>query len=310
MKFFKVILFLIISQSSWANVVCPIDKELINRVIFDDKMVSKADACTFGLKVNQALLPLKTIYPGSPTVSIHLTDEFDNASYDNGTLLKLPLKFYSLDKDGVKVYKSEEDLMAIILHEYGHAVLAKYLNAHWDTFSYYHEMGLKISELEQQMLLSSHKALEEELASLKKDLMSPRDMRRLPKVITPYQELFADVVSTYLLNNKSAITDAITTSNDLIDMHLLYRARDFTGSDLDLGKLAFFPHAYFFKARHFIGSELWPKDEKEMKKNILVLLEAIVEELNMAYNNSYFMTDPQYDNDTLIETINSKYLVF
>lgn len=284
--------------------VCEVKGKIVNRSIYDSSQITSKEACEFGQHVENLLNPVLKSFNFAPKISLQLMPEYDNASYDNGTMIKIPIKFYSLDLNDQKVFKEKKDLDAIILHEYGHAVLASYLVTLWDSFGPYSSSGHKISELEQQNLIAPSKELEEQIAYERKDLMSSRSMRTFTKSITPYQELFADILSTFELNDKDAILNAITTGNDLPDNYLLYLGRSFSDKTFDLGKLSSFPHSYFYKVRQYIGSNLWPVNEEDKISKLKKLITVIHEEIEISSYDSYFMTEPARDNEALIERIN------
>lgn len=299
---FLITVLLGLSFNSYASYsVCEVKGKVINRAIYDSSQMTKKEACEFSQHVESLLKPVLKSFDFAPKVSLQLMPEFDNASYDNGTMIKIPIKFYSLDLNDNKVFKEQKDLDAIILHEYGHAVLASYLVNNWDGFRNYSSSGHRISELEQQNLVSPSKEIQEKIDYERKALMSSRSMRTFTKAITPYQELFADILSTFELNDKDAILNAITTLNDTPDNYLLYLGRSFSNRELDLGKLSAFPHSYFYKTRQFIGLNLWPINELDKKEKLKKLIKIIQEELEMSSYDSYFMTEPLLDNELLID---------
>jgi hypothetical protein len=283
--------------------VCEVNGKIVKKAIYDTSEITAKKACEFGKHVENLLSPVLKTFKNAPKISLRLMPEFDNASYDNGSMIKIPIKFYSLDRDDQKNYKRVKDLDAIILHEYGHALLASYLVAQWDSFDFYSASGHRISELEQQNLLTPSEKLEKKINDEKKELMSSRSMRTFTKSITPYQELFADILSTFELNDKDAVFNAITSTNDIHDNYLLYLGRSFSEKDFNLGKMSLFPHSYFYKVRQFIGASFWPVDEKDKTEKLQKLIELIQHETIYSSYDSYFMTDPQLDNEELIQKI-------
>lgn len=282
---------------------CSINKEFIEKVYFDAKAISSTVACSEGHRVNQLLSRLTGLVDiPLPKVSIHLVPESDNAAYDNGTLITIPVKFYSMSaiENSEKIYKSTSDLDAIVLHEYGHAILASYLVEHWDSFSIYRKFGLEISKLKQELFLEDNLEKKAYLKDLEKEFMIPRSMRTFSSKITPFQEFFADVLSVSILEDKKAIYNAIV-ENESEEPRYVYRRFDKTYKEDGNKKPD--SHGHFYKARELIGAKYW--DQMLKDKNIFFknLLEATRKELAFSFHMSSFMNDPISDNEYFIETL-------
>lgn len=305
MKFiFTLFLLTLIFKTSFAMSFCQIDGSVIRGAYFDEKNISSIKACDSAKHIDNLLHKVKEIYSFAPRISVHLIEEFDNASYDNGSLIKIPLRFYSVNKNKEKIYKNQKDLDAIIFHEYGHAVLAQHLAKKWDTFTYYNHLGHQISSLKQKLFLDeNNEKLKKSLKEAEEEFIYRRSMRTFTRTIIPYQELYADILSTFMLNDKKAIMNSIKTDHDSEKLELLYRARDFTRSSLDLEELAFEPHAYFYKVRQHIGDNLWPEDETSRNIVLHKILYLLAEEIEYSHYFSLFMTDPIFDNEELITRI-------
>lgn len=282
--------------------VCLINQNYVKNVYFDNDLITKEIACKEGKRVESLLGLLKGFNIPQPELSIHLVPESDNASYDNGTLITIPLKFYSSSTfaDSDKVYKSTRNLDAIILHEYGHAILASYLVTKWDGFSSYRKFGFEISKLKQELLLNEDAQKRSLLEKLEKELMMPRSMRNFTTKITPFQEFFSDVLSVTVLEDKDAIYNAIV-AHDPKEYRYLYRSFDqvITSDESPIPD----GHGYFFGARQLIGNKYWTQmlsDKNEFLQNVMV---ATTKELTFAFYMSGFMDDFLSDNEFFIETL-------
>lgn len=296
-------LFTLLLKTSFAMSFCEIKGKVIQRAYYDESEITNEKACKNAKYIDGLLTKVTKIYTFAPRLSLKLVSEFDNASYDNGSLINIPLRFYSLNVKNEKVYKEQKDLDAIILHEYGHAILATYLATEWDGFYYYHQLGHRISSLKQKLFLNKSADTIKQLKETEEELMSARSMRTFTRAIIPYQELYADILSAFLLNDKKAISNSISTNEDSEELGLLYRARDFSSSPFDLGKLAFHPHAYFYKVRQYIGDNLWPENETTRNNILHKILYILGEEIPFSYYYSSFMSDPIIDNEELIARI-------
>lgn len=298
-----VLLTILISTMTYAEEICPINEGVVRNLFYNKDEISKEVACSKGKDIAKLLQVAADSFQDAPQVSVHLINEFDNASYDNGSLIKVPVHFYSLTQNNLIEYKDQRDLDAIILHEYGHAILANELAKSWEGFNFYNRLGHKISDLKQQAFIKDSERLQKQIKRAEKDLMGPRAMRTFTKAITPFQELFADVLSTFIMNNKSAITHAIETSDDNEMITQIYRTRDFNQVEVDLIGPMINSHGHFYKVRQFIGNSFWPKNLMDRKEKLNILLRLFSQEIQNAFYYTYFMEDLDVDNGELIQRI-------
>ncbi len=247
---------------------------------------------------------ISAIAPYAPKVSLIIHRASGNASFDYGGNISIPQSLIFPGKYGHTIYGNQFKISSIFAHEYGHAVFNEELKKR-EFFKVFNLYSRRISELRVKNLLAYTNGNIGNMINRTKDQMNDLSERRkqldyikMRDFITAYSELYADVVATYLVNQKSDIFEALYHDSLNDRQYEMLKARSFSNHG-DWEDFYHTPHSLFAKTRAYIGKEYWPKTQAEKKKYLSVILKAIMAEIDKKYSEYSTFNAKRLNNDLI-----------
>ena len=207
-------------------------------------------------------------------VTLVMGPRFDNAGFDDGHMIEIPVQFIHETRYGEPALGDLAQLEAIVIHEYGHAILSQILKKNFPE-----EFKGIFAEMER---VSAYReaGIENEKKYLKVTYNFPDEKAyvRYSQIMTPYSELFADTVAVYFLNEPGAMLRALYFDDLSRQEYKYIKLRDFS-SEHTLEDLEVFtdPHSKMSIVRSYIGKNLMPKNAQEKTKFFKALTQSIVQ---------------------------------
>lgn len=146
--------------------------------------------------------------PRKPEVTLIIGDKAGNASFDNGSVIRIPQFMFFTDSQGNTFPASNDQLEKVVVHEYGHAVLKEL---------WMHEFAQEFAELFEELEILSDLAVENT-----KNKISGRGVRQrgqllatteayslFYKYLPAYSELYADALTVLYFNDTNAMFEAL-----------------------------------------------------------------------------------------------------
>lgn len=165
--------------------------------------------------------------PRQPDITLIIGDRAGNASFDNGSVIRIPQFLFFTDSKGNVFPASNDQLEKVVVHEYGHAVLKEL----WKT-----EFADEFSELFQDLELLSSLAVENT-----KNKISGRGVRQrgqqiamtdayslFYKTLPAYSELYADALTVLYFADSTAMFKALHFAHLSEEKSLSVELRDFS----------------------------------------------------------------------------------
>ncbi|WP_374029390.1 hypothetical protein [Bdellovibrio bacteriovorus] len=263
---------LLLSPSSYAAEACPNVGGVVQAVHF-----LKETDCELAEDVSEAFNDMAKIFGVAPKVTLVIGGPMDNASFDNGYVIRLPYRMVFYGQYGTEHPMPIVNLVTCAAHEYGHAIFHEYVrNTFKNEFSSLLEKFNSLSARSLKMLQGEK---DEAYHSDLRALAETRDYQRFHSLIS-YSEFYADVLAVYLKKDKSAMFSALYYHEMSIFQYNFTRMRDFEGqSDLRWENLMHEEHSWFAITRAFVGEKLWPQDDAQASEYAHKIMKAI---LNMA----------------------------
>ncbi len=258
--------------------------------------------CGFLKRVDEMVTSVARMARSRVPVMLSIGNEGSAASFDVGMTLEIYQRFMLSTEYGQTRYRTVVDNMAVIAHEYGHALFAEALSAR---FSAYRDFFLPMREFSRErMRLLMDGGTPEQLADVQSrqrvHQASPEN-RGLFRESAPYQELYADVVAVYDQGYPEAITSALYR-DDLGDQEMNgVFARSFTpSSTFHIHRYnSTEEHTFYWRVRRFIGEKLWPTSPAQKETYLALVTEALLDDLE-ALREGKLPATPEGRNDALI----------
>ncbi len=257
------------------------------------------------------LASVTAIAPVSPEVSLFIDKEYNNASFDMGSIIYVPLRLGFSNRFGATFYGDFYANHTVLAHEYGHAILSKMLEKE-DFFKELKEISLKISQLRITIQKTYEAGNPGNMVEFYSNMLKAAEAKRVEnkeamkvnRMLSPYHELFADLVASLALKSKRAMVNALYY-DELDDQgYLMILARDFDLNSLDMkGPYMSEEHGMLAPTRRFIGSNFWVETEEEKRELLKNLYTAIVIELKKQINGEGEGLTPAKMNESLIKTL-------
>lgn len=244
-------------------------------------------SCSQITAFNDTLNEVKAIVKDAPKVNLFIQQEYPNASFDMGSIIRIPLTLTFSGKYGMTYRGSYFASHTILAHEYGHAIFANKMKK-YDFYNKIQALSMKASNLEINIQEAYAKGNPggitdhyfNLLSKINKQRREDKELQATARITRAYNELFADVVAVAVLNNKSAITNALFYNEMSDNRYEFVLARQFSNNYLDMnGPYMFEEHTMFAPTRQFIGENLWPITDKEKTELIEKVFQASVIEI-------------------------------
>lgn len=245
----------------------------------------------------------------APKISLFIEKEHDNASFDMGEIIYLPMRLYFSNNWGQRYYSYASHRNTILAHEYGHALFSNKLGQE-EFFRRIKSLSNAISQKQIEIQKANSQGinteeLQVELEKLNDERLSNKDDLKLINTLSPFHELYADLIAVFSQKNKRAMVNALYYDEMSDQSFNLILARDFDSNQLDLTN----PYQYFFKEEHgvyapvrrLIGEKYWTLDLSEQKRILNALYTAIINQVLEVMDFDHDFYDPITTNNDLIE---------
>ncbi len=302
---FKLLIFLFLSSAiANAELVSNCPTSTINKVysshgqIIDCKNVQELDS-----SFNQINILFNKNY--SQEINIVLTPVGDNASFDLGSFLELPSRMVRYDRFGHEYPLSLAHLSPIAYHEYGHYLFQELLKSQfprkYDTlFALFQKIShLKAIGFEKNQAYLDKEILEKVMSEIK----AHPEIKLFNEIITPYTELYADIIAVYFSNDKNAILNALYYDEMNSTEYQMVRHRSFDSRFDKMSSMYMSgPHNFFAMTREYIGKNLFPKNEGDKNSALIKIEKAMIKNIQIDYERGKLL-DFDTKNQELINAI-------
>ncbi|GEM_PF-1733081 len=246
---------------------------------------------------------ISEFFQDAPGVRLFISPKSSNASFDYGETIYIPLQMTFPGKYGSVNYGDPTQTEYILAHEYGHAIFTKLLSRN-SFYSEVYSIDKEFSNLEFEIKLNSKptEQSEQRLAELSE---RKKSYNKLRKLLTDYSELYADIIAVYYSNNKETMLNALYFDDMSDQSYNLVLARSFSERSVDItDRIYSEEHASLVLARHFVGTNLWPKSKEEKQKFLSLIFKAIEEEILERVDREEYKLSAKKMNESLIKRIN------
>lgn len=225
-------------------------------------------------------------------------------SADYGSVIYIPHQLTMDGEYGAVHEKPLVDLLAVFAHEYGHLVFGQMLAKEIPSFANLKKVGDRISAL--SLSLTDANLTQDKKNQIQAQIKAEYDiiyktpeMLQVAQVVSPYNELFADVIAVFNMQSKSAIYYALSYPNMPYGYENYVMARDF-GIMNDPDKWSQTEeHVLFSPLRSVIGSEdCWPRTLQEQKTQLNILAALLLKDIKSKLSSN--TKAALADNKTLI----------
>lgn len=269
------------------------------------------DDPTYDKPLADAALVIDSFGLGHVSIEAIVQPASDNAAFDGGKLMYLPRNMeFTNDFSLNPIMKGLIDIESVFSHEYGHAVFDQVAVKALPLYSQIIAIKMKQSEIDLKILHEQPSpAIRNELHAQQKALDG--ELIKMPPVLhlyilsLPYNELFADVIAVYQMQDKSAIYKALDNPNvkhhqfgpDALD------ARDFAADNKLEGWSDNSPHGMFGPVRSYLGrDECWPKTQEERSHKLKAFAEIILKDIKERFEAGATAAEPSF-NAALIQKL-------
>lgn len=232
----------------------------------------------------------------------------DNASFDGGRLMYLPRNMEFTNSMGLNPYmKGLIDIEAVFSHEYGHAVFDQIAMKAIPLYSSINEIKTQESRIDLKILNERPSQaviaqLHEQQKALDKQIINSPELKRLYILSLPYNELYADVIAVYSMQDRSAIFNALDNPNIRFgygQQHPL-ACRDFAADNKAEGWSDFTPHGLFGPVRSYLGQEqCWPKTQQEQAAKLKLLGAILLKDIQDKFDAKFTEASPSFNADLI-----------
>lgn len=165
-------------------------------------------ACQLAQDLADTLTSVSRTFQMSPKVTLVIGEQAGNASFDNGHIIRIPQRLLFADSLGNQYQANTDQLKAVVVHEYGHAILKEI----WAQ-DFHEEFGELFANLEEISELAetnlelkiSSRAVRQMSSQLANSDAYGLYFRTLPA----YSELYADALAVLFFNDPSAMYKAL-----------------------------------------------------------------------------------------------------
>lgn len=230
------------------------------------------------------------------TVNIVVQPVSNNAAFDGGKIVFIPRAMEFYNNYGADPYrKSSFDIQSVFIHEYGHAIFDAYILKNIPEYEKISRIQNQISDIHMRILNEQPSRqeitrLSAEQKRLEKQIVDDPQLYRLYMLMLPYNELFADVLAVYAMEDKSAIFQALYNPH-VMDAHHSgaleeLQARDFSLNHAVEGWKHNTPHSLFGPVRSFLGQDsCWPKTQEQKIQKLKHIISLISDEIKTRFHD-------------------------
>lgn len=276
--------------------------------LWQDSQTLAKSSCHFAALYTQVVQDINNWAPVNKKIYLSLRDSASGASYDGVAILNSAENLFIESSDKEKHLRSQRDNMVTFAHEYGHVIFSEWLGS---TFPAYKQLQNEIvgptkanelvyslsnkrALLNRSLTRASSKSeksqLTEELAQTEQRLAQAYfqaqeftpEQNRLLSLISPYHELFADIIAVIYAEDPQAMRHSIefqgAQGKDLYGAE----ARDFTLIHKTAGWNDTTPHYLLSPTRSYLYHAQWIKtytldDKAAFIKNVFRVLKQEIE---------------------------------
>lgn len=206
-------------------------------------------------------------------VTMVMEPRYDNASFDDGHMIEIPVQFVHETRFGKSAYGDLAQLEVIVIHEYGHAILSQILKK-----NFAEEFKSIFAELERISAYRENSIIKENKSpKVTYNFGDEKAYERYAQIMVPYSELFADTIAVYSLNEPGAMVRALYFDDLSRQEYNYIKLRDFSVEHTlkDLENYTD-PHSKMSITRSYIGKNLMPKNAEEKIKYFNILQKSII----------------------------------
>ncbi len=259
--------------------------------------------CALAEELANTLADLAQSYPlAAPKVTLSIGDKATNASFDNGHIIWIPQTLYFADASGRTQNARPEQFSAVVVHEYGHAVLNVALKKAFDEdlgslFDSFQELS---TEAEENILL---KISPRGFRNKGSKVANTDEFQVYNRNIPAYSELFADALAVFYFNDPSVMKNALAFAKISPDKSLQVKLRDFAVShSLDSLKETNDVHTKLSLVRSHLGTQMLGKTLYERRQLLEKLQAAILKSLALDLRRAETLSIEQL-NQQMIELL-------
>lgn len=237
--------------------------------------------CPFALVMAQTLLDVTQTFQKGPPVTLVIGDKARNASFDTGHIIRIPQRLVFADKEGDDFQAEDRQLLTVVVHEYGHAILKEVWKKEFaDTFG---EMFADLEDLSN----NAERNLTEKISSRgmrkrSEEIASQPAYRLYFLTLPAYSELYADALAVYYFNDPSVMYKALYFPSMPADKARLVVPRDFARQhsleDLTSAKDE---HTKLSLVRSFLGAGYQALSNEEKRTRLDKLEKAITRSIHI-----------------------------
>lgn len=224
-------------------------------------------SCQLAQDLAQTLSDVGRTFAMSPSVTLVIGEQAGNASFDNGHIIRIPQRLVFSDSQGNQYQADTEQLKAVVVHEYGHAILKEiwaqdFREEFGELFAGLEEVS-QIAETNLELKISS-RAVRQMSAQLANSEAYGLYFKTLPA----YSELYADTLAVLFFNDPSVMYKALHYPQIPANKEVFVGPRDFA-KDHSAEQLHAHPdeHTKLSLVRSFIGKHM--NADLDQKRSLL-----------------------------------------
>lgn len=270
LKLLSLLMTLAFSSLAWSS-----DCELpsggpVTRVLFKG-----AKDCVFAQSLAHKLLEVSQHFPESPKVTLVIGERSTNASFDNGHIIWLPRHLISVDPSGQEHIAETEQLLKVVVHEYGHALLNVTLKKHFtEEFSELYEGFASLSADAESNIIE--KISPRGIRTRGGELAQTEAFQLYYKNIPAFSELYADALTVFAFDDTAAMKQALHFARQDARKSAQVRLRDFSiEHSLEEINNSNDDHTRLSLVRSYLG-RVWQKKSALEKRELLEKLRAAI----------------------------------
>ncbi|MBC7714045.1 MAG: hypothetical protein H7177_11950 [Rhizobacter sp.] len=267
--------------------------------------------CEYVSGVESVVTSIQKFSEESVPVNLFVQHQFDNASFDGGTIIEVPEQLIFTNDYGQQYPTDVVANLTTVAHEYGHALLEKKfeqtLLKQFPKQAGFIPANQELSKLKIQAIKNPTEENSKLRQEKNSEILANADYIRFARITTGYSELYADVVAVYEYGEKDAIFKALYYDQMNDFQFKMVQTRDFgTEFDARYSKFMTEEHGYFALTRTYIGKNLWPSNNAQKKVMLKKIGDAIVEEVKALLISGKDLPENAQANKQLIERLKKK----
>ncbi len=326
-KPFKFLFICFIALQTLASIQCDHSKSKLITSEFYLKPPAQMGSinCNLVEKTHLLVDDISSIFGESPEIYLFLDESSYAASFDQGHILNVPQRFFRKSKKGKLHIKSGDKILPIIAHEYGHAIFTKKLSDNLPLLKPIifrrAQISSKLRDVKQiledvknpnltgqqrKLRLAQVQVKSKEISEIKKTFQSREIVQKVIKVIGPYHELFADIVSVYYYDDLEIMKETLSHPEYSESENNLVLRRSFSSHEHEIDENDL--HGILGAVRSHIGQYYMPSNNNEKKLFLNTIFSAIKSEIRFQLNPLNSPLSSEKLNSRLINKIDTEFL--